>query len=148
MSDMPNVTNGILELDLTDTPNEIPNVEAGIYDFKVVSANVENSKDGSQLNAVINLQVMTEGSQKGRRLRDTIFGLTKDQSSPSNIKLRKFVLSALGEIPKGGLNLPGTADKIVRAEVFMRPDKQNPTLLYSNVKNYIVPPEVLARNTK
>lgn len=143
MSEIQQSDGNIVQIDLTQTPNEVPQVEAGQYKFEIISCELKPNKAGDGWNIVARQKVVTEGPMYGREITDF---MSVNQTDPNkNVRIRHFTLCALGTVPVP-LALNAFPGKIVEAVVTQTPDKQDSTKLYSNIKDYIVPKDVLDAN--
>lgn len=133
----------LIDIDLTQTPNEYQRIEPGVYDLRVVDCKVEPNKNKTGYNAVAFLEVANDCPMKGNTIRDY---MPLSSNPTMNVRFRLFVMSATGGVPAGRINLELVKDKVVRAKIVSRPDQNNPSKIYTNVEEYIVPPEILAAN--
>lgn len=134
---------GVISVDLTQAPNEIPLAESGSHEFEVKKVEVAENKAKDGFNFVVDSEIVSQDSSLGRSVRDYI---PISQDPTKNVRLRRFTLASLGKVEKGGVALSTFLGKRYLAVIVQRPDKTTPGKIYANIDDYIIPPDVLAAN--
>jgi hypothetical protein len=141
-----NIENGTLDVDLNETPNEIPMVPPGIFRFEIKSSEFALNKEQSGYNLAVKMEVVGDANgnpvaDNGRSIGDWI---PIDPDPKMRVKLRLFTLASLSKIP-AKVVAAEYVGKLVVASIVHNQSKDK-TKMYANIKEYIVPPDVLAAN--
>ena len=104
-----------LNVDFNDVPDEYAQVAPGLYDFEIDGApELKGSKkDESNLVMHIKLKVVSEGEFQGMVIMDWLCTWT----DMGKVDIKKFIRSALGDVPNGGIDMADLDGKIVKAVI-------------------------------
>lgn len=129
----------IIKRNMAEVPDEIPPLDAGIYVFKVVKAEVETIPDDAAYNPgkqqlAVQLQVDQEGHNLHGRMQFDRILLEDDQGL---VKF-KHLIKAAGLVPGNDFDTDTLVDKHVKAEVKNRAGKgENAGKMYANISKYL-----------
>lgn len=129
----------ILSHNMADVPDTIPPIDADIYVFKIVKAEMEKVPDNAEYNPgadqlVVQLQIDQQGHKNhGRMQFDRI--LINDEQG--RVKLKRLIKSS-GLIPGPNFDTDTLVDRHCKADIKNRAGKgENAGVMYSNVKDYL-----------
>jgi len=102
----------LLDIDLSNTPTEIEPFPAGVYNLRIVSAELGTTKSGDNPLLRLKMVVDDEGEYKGRTVLDNI-SFTHEFGE---VRLKQLCVSA-GVETGNGLETEDLVDRILRAQV-------------------------------
>lgn len=122
-----------INVNFDDVPDEILPVEPGTYEALIKEISLEPTKDGKGTKLVVQMEIVTEGPQQGRRLIDNI-------STKATTRIKRLAKSAGLEVGAGGLDTEELLEKVVHTVVGNR-NYQDPTTgetkTATDVKDYL-----------
>lgn len=127
------MSDGIININFDNVPDEILPIPAGIYTARVVGIpQIQPTKDGNGQKVVVEVEI-TEGDYAGRRVTDHI-------SLKMTTRLKRLALSCGVTVGAGGLNLHDLADQFCQIQITTRPytDRDTGEQKESyNIKDYL-----------
>lgn len=121
-----------------DVPEVIPPIDAGIYDLKVLTADVKRNKAGDGDNLVIAYEIVNSANEKSNGRKLTQY----NSISKSETNIKRVWLSTNTDIrPDGSINTDDIIGKIARGEIAPRKYKDDSGVEResSDIKNILIP---------
>jgi hypothetical protein len=119
------------KLDFTNVSEGFETLPKGVYDFYVFEMKEGLSQAGNEKMDVI-LKV-ADGEHKGRQVWSNLTFV-----ETAMFKIREFLIACGAEVPKKAVDIDFSKciGKKIRAEVYHRPNKNDPEKPYADIKQY------------
>ena len=138
-----------MPIDFSETPNEVPVIDAGCYLFNVLSETMDPKvpKEGQPptnlRTLVVVSEIISDGPMQGRQLWHRNDYDSTNPKAPCNVGIKQYCMAVHGN---SKLVLGAGVGKKFTALTVNRPNKNEPGKFFTNIKEFVISPETLAAN--